>query len=659
MGDGDFIVYIHILMRFSFMIKLQAMDPSYTRMIKLDILTSLALEPASIEAVLKELRSYVRHDDKAFVCASIRAVGQVVELSRIVYVRHGEKSGDVARARSEADRIGLNCLYGLMALTQACEHEDVVGECVTVMQRIIAQLTSDPSGAAVAIDDPNHVQDMAMKRVVLLLARSLASRSQNDEEDEAEEDGEENNVNSLDSLTLSLPPDSLASALWLVGEWLSSLSSSPVLVSTMDSRTKSKMRLEVIRLVAKSFPKMTPCEKTEGVHLASKLLVSTAAGASSNKSESSICENILSMGRVDVNTDVRDRARCESAIVHLAVGLKHDTDAMTTSFPATGRMLTVDSAKIMLLRSKPPSSSLPLEDEKESDRSAEVNGPFRFGTLSSLVSHRARKAYLPLPQWAEKDSPASLRDPPSPAATHADEVNYGWKVGKETTNGGFYDSAGESGSSSSSESSSESSSSESSSGEESTTSSSGDSSGSDEESDSASDDSVAAPPPKQSFPTPIVNGGPSVSSQRAQALVDAPSLSDDSDSDETDDSDSSGEAPAAEGSLLQMGSHLQPSTTMTQNAEKPTTSTNGSSIMEGFEGLVMAPVVVDTEEKTDPDMEKDSGAWMELVRPELGGGLKVTARYLRGPTREREAKLIGMDPESVTTVCLQVKFENK
>jgi hypothetical protein len=94
--------------------------------------------------------------------------------------------------------------------------------------------------------------------------------------------------------------------------------------------------------------------------------------------------------------------------------------------------------------------------------------------------------------------------------------------------------------------------------------------------------------------------------------------------------------------------------------EKPTASTNGSSsIMEGFEGLVMAPVVVNTEEKADPDAEKDSGAWMEVVRPQLGGGLKVTVRYLRGPTREREAKLIGLDPESVTTVCLQVKFENK
>ena len=123
------------------------MDPSYTRMIKLDILTSLVLEPASIEAVLKELRTYIRHDDKAFVCASIRAVGKVVELARIVYDRLGEKNnGNVARARGEADRIALNCLYGLLALTQACDQNVVVGECVMVMQRIMVQLMADSGG---------------------------------------------------------------------------------------------------------------------------------------------------------------------------------------------------------------------------------------------------------------------------------------------------------------------------------------------------------------------------------------------------------------------------------------------------------------------------------------------------------------------------------
>lgn len=645
----------------------QAMDPSYTRMIKLDILTSLALEPASIEAVLKELRSYIRHDDKAFVCASIRAVGQVVELARIVYDRHGDKTGDVARARSEADRIGLNCLYGLMALTQACDNDVVVGECVMVMQRIIVQLMSD-SGRSGTVDDPNHVQDLAFKRIVLLLVRALVSRTEEENGIASDEDDDEEKVvGDLEALTVSLPPNALASALWIVGECLSSLSASPVLVSKMDSRTKSKMRLELIRLVAKSFPKLNPCEKVEGIHLASKLLVSSATGANAASGEAAICENVLSMGRMDVNTDVRDRARFESAIVHVALGLKHDTEATAASLPSVGRMLTIDNAKLMLLRSKPPSSSLPLEDENGGDQSTELNGPFRFGSLSSLVSHRAGKAYLPLPDWAEKDSSASLRDPPSPAATHTDEVDYGWKVGGAATNGGFYDSGDETdSSSSSSDSSSSSESDDSSSGEVSSSSSSGDSSSSSDDSDSDTDDDddKMASPRRQILPTPpslpILNGGgPTIPAPaRAQALVDTPSSDDSSsDSDETDDSDSSSSgddnAPAAEASLLEMPM-------ATQSVEKATAATNGSSsVMEGFEGLVMAPVVVDTEEKADPDLEKDSGSWVEVVRHQLGGGLKVSVRYLRGPTREREAKLIGLDPESVATVCLQVKFENK
>ena len=64
------------------------MDPPFTRKLKVDILVSFALGPAAIEAVLQELRTYVRSPDKTFVAASIQAVGRVAELARIVYDRH-------------------------------------------------------------------------------------------------------------------------------------------------------------------------------------------------------------------------------------------------------------------------------------------------------------------------------------------------------------------------------------------------------------------------------------------------------------------------------------------------------------------------------------------------------------------------------------------
>jgi AP-3 complex subunit beta len=137
----------------------KAMDPPFTRLIKLDILISLALEPTAIEVVLGELRTYVRHGDQSFACAAVRAVGRITELARIVYDRHGIKSGNIVKERGESVRIALNCLHGLLTLTQACDSQAVVGETVMVMQRIWQQLASEgrDSGDLMAVQDPTVV----------------------------------------------------------------------------------------------------------------------------------------------------------------------------------------------------------------------------------------------------------------------------------------------------------------------------------------------------------------------------------------------------------------------------------------------------------------------------------------------------------------------
>jgi hypothetical protein len=170
-----------------------------------------------MEVVLKELRTYIQHDDKVFVCASIRAVGRVVEMARIVHDRHGEKTGDATRARNEADCIGVNCIYGLMLLTQACDHDGIVGECTVVMQRIIGEISADSSWAPVAVEDPHHIQDKAMKRIVLLLVRSLASRSK-EEETNDEDDNDKKVVSDSDAFTVSLPPEA-ASGVSSLDRW--------------------------------------------------------------------------------------------------------------------------------------------------------------------------------------------------------------------------------------------------------------------------------------------------------------------------------------------------------------------------------------------------------------------------------------------------------
>ncbi len=145
--------------------------------------------------------------------------------------------------------------------------------------------------------------------------------------------------------------------------------------------------------------------------------------------------------------------------------------------------------------------------------------------------------------------------------------------------------------------------------------------------------------------------------------------SDDSSWDETDDSDEDVEPLVATSTLLGMSQQPQAlagssglsgppqqQPMMPLSSSKPTQS-NGS-YAQGLEGLVMAPVVLEASSKVDPDIERDSSVWVDLVRPELGGGLYVKARYLRGPTRDREARLIGLDPSSPVVVLLQLQFRN-
>jgi hypothetical protein len=188
---------------------------------------------------------------------------------------------------------------------------------------------------------------------------------------------------------------------------------------------------------------------------------------------------------------------------------------------------------------------------------------------------------------------------------------------------------------------------------------------------------------------PLVNlapmsngGGPSLLPIpiKTAALVDEDD-SDDDDSDdssewdedsEDDDSDdekqNSGATGLATSNLLGLSQPQPPAAAVNllgMMQPQPTTApqfqaikSNGSYV-DGLAGLVMSPVVVDVEETLDPDIDRDSSAWMDLVRHELGGGLSVQARYLRGPTRNREAQLIGLDPSSPAVVLMQLQFQNK
>lgn len=105
------------------------------------------------------------------------------------------------------------------------------------------------------------------------------------------------------------------------------------------------------------------------------------------------------------------------------------------------------------------------------------------------------------------------------------------------------------------------------------------------------------------------------------------------------------------------------STTTTIAAASGAFGTSGtsssSSAMDDLRGLVMAPIAVDETLASDPDIERDSSHWIQLIRPEVSSGLSLQARFLRGPTKTREAQLKGLDPKLPNVVCVQLQFGNK
>ena len=649
------------------------MDPSFTRIIKLDILCALALEPTSINAVLEELRTYIRHDDSVFVCASVRAVGKIVEMARIVYDRQGVKIQDTVRLREDANVIALNCLYGLLTLAESSDYVDVVGECVDTMQRIISLLLENTLN--MKVNDPNDVVSMVMRKIVLLLIRSLTA----DRDDEGEEKVQDENDIGKDALALKtqnllLPTEKVSTALWIVGEWLTSTADASTALAVSDTKKMEKkvIQVELLRLLARLFPDMGSKLKLHSLHLASKVWLS-----SDSSNDLILCEYILGMGRVDIIPDVRDRARYESQLLHLAKGLKSDVENLPKLPQGSSRVTTAD-AKSMLLKFKPSSSWLPIEKNDESD----IKNPFRFGSLSSMFSHKAGDAYIALTSWASEDSPKHLRDPPQTKIERSIFSNKSPSSKDKTgRSSGFYESSSESSSSSDdSSSSSSSSSSGDSSDDGSSSSSSSDDQSSDSSDESSEEDDSTDSSGDDNVNNVMANGRrkiiPDMMSTNNQSLIPTNDSSSDSDSDSDDDSSSSSQADINERpnnhgnySLIDMGANIRSekgakSSTSGQALKSKKNDKVVSAVTTGLEGLVMAPLVVEKGDNIEggtgtSDIESESSNWSVLVRNELSGGLSITGRHLRGATRKHEAKLLGLDSKNSTVVVVQLKFENR
>ena len=624
----------------------KALDPPFTRLIKLDILTSLALDPMSIKAVLEELRSYVRHGDREFACAAVRAVGRVVELARIVHDRHGQAQGRVAEERRQANTVALNALAGLLTLTQTSERSVLVGQAVIVMQQILALLKDDGQ----LVEDPLNVQDRVRNRVLLLEVYTLSKRLpiESEMENNKEDDSDDEDSPLMDRLgqlvSVVLPPPASASAIWLLGESLAST----------QTQWNGRIRAEFLRLLARCFPDLDGSEKEQAIHMASKVLVSSVVDSST----APICEQLLSMGRMDVVPDVRDRARFESHLIEASnTVLQHDRENLE-ALPASASLNKPNAIQI-LLSTKPQPSSLPLE---KSNSHATESDAFRFGTLSSLVGHRARSAYIALPPWATEDSSSDLRKPKKREVGTGTGGYANGSTPTELPSGRFYDeeSSGSTSDSSSSSSSSSDSSSES----------------SDSESESDRSNKASSTPAaldvfaSSTAPAPVALTRVGNVETASDSSASSSSGDDDDDDDDDDGYSSSSEDSSSErdsshvatGNLVNMGdsSEQPPVVDMFGSSSlSRATSQGGSSAADDLKGLVMAPIVVDQDAKPkDPNFDRDSGSWTQIVRPEHSGGLSVQIRVLRGVTKARQAQLMNLPDASPKVVCIQFRFSN-
>ena len=598
-------------------------DPPGTRLLLLDILTALAEQSAAHRAaVLDELRHYVgvtaAVGDRVLGAAALRAVGRIA-------------LGD------DDDAVALHCLAGLDAWsrTAVADQEDTVGAAVGVMQGILYRLW--PRRAQ--LDDPHGIWELAFSRIVGLLFYTLDCVADFDEDKEDVDEEEEENPAAC---ALVLPPEATAAALWLVGECWSSLLEEAN-GSSSSSNNISQLRLEGMRLVARAYTRLDPPEKEQAIHLATKLWVYTKSTTTPVEVLLPLCEHVLALGRLDPIPDVRDRARMESTLLHLAVGLQYDREGLEvellSSSAATAKKLSLSDMQRIFLGRKPDASYVPW---KNATNDALVDGNdnhnFRFGTLSSLVGHDARGAYLPFPPWAEKNSDSSLRDPPT-RPTNASST-------KKSTG---YDDASTSSSDSEDDDDDDSSSS----------------------SDSSSDESSSS---SESSTEEVEEGREVRSGVGANIFMPSPAPvrfteSESDDSSSATSSSSSSSSPQVTGkdhlvnpsiwntSLIPLTGGMDSNVTNKKMAVSGTAST---SVMDDMRGLVLIPTTQPVvTESTDSNFERDSGAWISLLRPEHASGLLVEGRYLRSTTKAQQAQVMGFLPEKPTLVIMQLRLENQ
>lgn len=105
----------------------KATDPSFNRLLKLEILTSLCCKE-NIQTILRELQIYIKDPSPEFVCRTVRAIGRVVD----------------------ADPTVANvCMEGVMHLLLCTKLPNIINECCIVLRQLLQQHMESATSAKI------------------------------------------------------------------------------------------------------------------------------------------------------------------------------------------------------------------------------------------------------------------------------------------------------------------------------------------------------------------------------------------------------------------------------------------------------------------------------------------------------------------------------
>uniref|UniRef100_A0A7S2SUN3 AP-3 complex subunit beta n=1 Tax=Rhizochromulina marina TaxID=1034831 RepID=A0A7S2SUN3_9STRA len=270
----------------------KATDPLFCAVLKLQVLTCLTVS-SNVQQILRELQSYVRHSDKAFVCETLRAVGRVADAQPEV-----------------ADR----CMAGMIALLQ-CTASDVVQETAVIVVRQLIQQS--------AVPDPN------LGPTLKLLTQMLLHEYEAIPEQIPACIGE-------DKAPVPMLPGTKSSILWLLSEYWTC------------SDSLQRVAPDVLRLVAKSFTEEEVEVKAQILNLAVKL--SLGLFGEERTTVQTLANYVLELARYDLNHDLRDRSRFATAIMGLVPTSMDPSQVEHTALEA----LRTKAQQVMRSKKLPP-----------------------------------------------------------------------------------------------------------------------------------------------------------------------------------------------------------------------------------------------------------------------------------------------------------------